>query len=215
MSTDAGCAFEGPADAPREMEAIAYLSAAVDQLRVAGHDVAHHHFALKATVDKLTADHAALRKQVQKSANKSADIPPSVRWDALDRDAAAVVWAWLIDRVHWLVERYGLHEDLGQCWPQHPALVEELTALCLAWHAAYDGGTGEAPLRWHEAFDRARRRWHDWDRHTKCRLGQHREAPNAAVWSADWLQGARDVARRDAGSRPRGADQDNREQVGG
>lgn len=213
MSTEPVFSFEVPPDGPREMEAISELATTVDRVRAGSEKVAHRHHRLKKTVDKLAADHAALRRHVQKTTRSRGDVPQSVRWDVLDREAADAVWTWLIDRVQWLVERYNLHEELGDCWPQHPALVEELTALCLAWHAAYDGGTGDAPLRWHEAFERARRRWRDWDRHTKCRLGQHNDPPATATWSPDWPQRARDVARRDVNGRPHPADKSKRKQV--
>src|SRR5689334_21737159 len=106
MSTEPVFSFDLPADAPRTMQAISVLAATVDRARAGAEEGAHRHDALEKTVAKLAADHKALRQHVQKAAKSRGDAPTSVRWDALDREAARTVWAWLIDRVQWLVERY-------------------------------------------------------------------------------------------------------------
>lgn len=194
--------FDVPDDAPRDMQAISVLAATVGALSTATDRLVHDHVDLRADHGKLAKAHAALHQQVTKTARTRSDAPLSVRWDRLDRPTASTVWAWLINRVQWLVERYSLQEDLGPCWPQHPALVEELTALCLSWHNAYDGVNRDAPLRWHEALDRARRRWRDWDRQTKCRLGRHTDTPVAAAWPSTWRDDALQIAQDDGAGRP-------------
>jgi hypothetical protein len=40
-------------------------------------------------------------------------------------------WAELQVWVSWFVDRYHLADEVPPCWPQHPALVDELSAL---WH---------------------------------------------------------------------------------
>jgi hypothetical protein len=78
--------------------------------------------------------------------------------------------------VAWLVDRYGLdHRTVPACWRDHPELVEELSALHLAWEAAFS--TSAEPtegLRWHERFDAARTRLGDWVARTGCRPAAHR-----------------------------------------
>lgn len=76
--------------------------------------------------------------------------------------------------VDWLRDRYGLRpHEIPTCWEHHGALVEELSALRTAWLSAFacDAPPGD-PLRWHEAFDRARRRLCSWT----TRSGSHAAA---------------------------------------
>lgn len=95
---------------------------------------------------------------------------------------APVCWPWLnelgghsaLDElavwVDWARERYALAgEEVPPCWERHGAFVEELSALRTAWLAAFaaDGSPTE-PLRWHEAFDLARRRLQAWTARSGC-----------------------------------------------
>ncbi len=54
----------------------------------------------------------------------------------------------------WLRHRYPLARKIPGCWAQHPELVEELTALWLAWQGAYQ--QPDAPLTaaadWHDRW---------------------------------------------------------------
>jgi hypothetical protein len=67
--------------------------------------------------------------------------------------------------VGWLVDRYDLSQVIPPCWPNHGAMVEELSALRLAWQAAYEsaGADPGQPLQWHVGLDlllrRFERRW--------------------------------------------------------
>lgn len=82
----------------------------------------------------------------------------------------------LADWVNLTVERYALdHRTIPPCWDEHGALVEELSALRVAWFSAY-GITGrpEAPLEWHTHFAAARQRLSDWASRTGCRPNEHR-----------------------------------------
>jgi hypothetical protein len=58
-------------------------------------------------------------------------------WDSLTELERARTWQQLADWVGWLRGRYPLAHQLPLCWWRHPELVEELTALWLAWRDAY------------------------------------------------------------------------------
>ena len=80
--------------------------------------------------------------------------------------------------VAWLTGRYRLSDVIPDCWAAHPALIEELLALRLAWCDAYqrpDASTA-APLAWHESFARTRDRIREWNR-WGCAAGIHRPEP--------------------------------------
>jgi hypothetical protein len=99
------------------------------------------------------------------------------RWAELDAEAAARAWDRLYQWVLWLLERYALREVPRGCWWRHGLLVEELTALWLAWQAAYgEEADATAPVIWHEHFDRARERIQLRMRHQgNCSSGAHKE----------------------------------------
>ncbi|WP_051274927.1 hypothetical protein [Cellulomonas sp. URHD0024] len=79
--------------------------------------------------------------------------------------------------VDWLVERYRLdHRVVPPCWMRHGELVEELSALHLAWQSAFaSSATADSPLNWHEHFAVSRQRVADWVSRTGCRPDAHRE----------------------------------------
>ncbi len=61
------------------------------------------------------------------------------------------------------------------CWRQHQELVEELSALHLAWEGSFGlTAAHDAPLLWHERFAKARARIGDGVARTGCRPGGHR-----------------------------------------
>lgn len=80
-----------------------------------------------------------------------------VDWTKLPEDSGdhEASWIRLCDWVEWLTARYRLtrEERLPACWPQHPELVEELTAL-RAWHLEAYGpdGSGQQAVHWHQAL---------------------------------------------------------------
>ena len=76
--------------------------------------------------------------------------------------------------VTWLVDHYSLdRRHVPQCWAEHWELVEELSALRLAWEGAYaTTAHADAPLAWHEHLRLSRERLVDWG--TGCRPGEHR-----------------------------------------
>lgn len=97
-------------------------------------------------------------------------------FDALHRRLAATPkdgpWAWaalgtarrrelllqLRDWVDWLITRYDLRAEtqtIPPCWHRHPAGVEELTALMVAWQGAYsadEAAPSDALIGWHDRW---------------------------------------------------------------
>ncbi|MFF5291845.1 hypothetical protein [Paractinoplanes globisporus] len=187
--------FQLPEDPPPDIVAIAQLGTAVHQLAAA--------------VDALHQQHRQLRETVERSQLISAGpaggqaMPWPLRWRDLDRDAAAQTWAWLIDWVGWFADRYEVAEEIPACWPQHPPLVEELTALAAGWHACYDDTAHpDGPLLWHERLTRARDRLRGWDDNTRCRNGTHTTRARDLIWPDQWHAEAIDAANNDLTGRP-------------
>ena len=60
-------------------------------------------------------------------------------------------WTALAEWVGWLRGRYPLANQVPLCWWRHPELVEELSALWLAWRDAYveQGAPLTAGADWH------------------------------------------------------------------
>ncbi|MGW0507046.1 hypothetical protein [Micromonospora sp. NPDC003241] len=175
--------FALPDDASAQQRATVELAELIDSLR--------------GSVEHLAEAHTALVDRVDALDTTTGWIPARHCWRELDSDAATELWAWLITWTGWLVDRYGLAQDLGPCWPAHPALVEELTAVCVAWHHAYSRKADpDAPLRWHEALHRARQRWQQWD-YTRCRHGQHSPANPETVWADSYPNTTADRAVSD------------------
>jgi hypothetical protein len=98
-----------------------------------------------------------------------------VDWDGLDQEQATRHWACLAGFVDEIVERYGLTETIPACWYAHPAMREELSALHIAWTAAYTDprAPADAGLTWHDQLDRVLTRLREWDR-GGCATGTHR-----------------------------------------
>jgi hypothetical protein len=192
--------FQLPADPPADMVAVAQLAASLARLAEAVDTLHQQHLALADTVGR--GQNAGPRKA-------PAGVPWPLRWAELDRDAAAEVWAWLIDWVGWVVDRYQLAEEVPACWYQHPPLIEELSALAAAWHTAYDdAAAADGPLLWHERFARARLRLRDWDDYTRCRNGTHTDRHLDLNWPTQWREAAVLVADADLTSRPASSKQE-------
>jgi hypothetical protein len=189
--------FNLPDDAPPDMIAIALLGDGMRGLAAAIEELQGQQKVLE---EQLNARQAAAKRKAPQS------IPWPLRWNDLDYPAASATWVWLIGWVDWLVTRYQLVEELPACWAQHPAIVEELTALAAGWHTAYDeAAVGDAPLVWHERFARSRARLREWDDYTRCRNGTHIERRLDLDWPADWRLTAFDAAEADVATRRRPA----------
>jgi hypothetical protein len=103
-------------------------------------------------------------------------MPVPIMWGAHTPRDQALFLEELDLWVGWLVDRYGLDQRVVPgCWAEHPELIEELSALHLAWETAFSSSANaDEPLRWHERFDVARSRLSDWVTRTGCRPGAHR-----------------------------------------
>ena len=81
-------------------------------------------------------------------------IPTSWCWRDLGPQGQEELWRELASWVGWIRARYPLAGKIPDCWDQHPEIVEELTALWLAWQLAYQ--TSDAPLTaaadWHDRW---------------------------------------------------------------
>lgn len=88
------------------------------------------------------------------------DIGRVVNWRELDDNQARAEWVALRSWVEWMTVRYNIPVSMvPACWWQHPALVEELSALHSAHEAAFDErDTGFGPVNWHERFATAQTR---------------------------------------------------------
>lgn len=58
------------------------------------------------------------------------------------------------DWVGWIRHGYPLAKKIPACWAEHPEIVEELTALWLAWQAAYEQPDAQltAAADWHDRW---------------------------------------------------------------
>ena len=94
--------------------------------------------------------------------------------DATSRHAHDTQLAGLTGFVTWLLSRFTkLASVLPECWVQHPALVEELTALWSAHATTYaPTAVGTDPLRWHEALFNATHRL-SYHNDTGCSYSSH------------------------------------------
>jgi hypothetical protein len=95
-----------------------------------------------------------LRAAVQRLQGPSQGGVTAVAWQLLDGSGAEAVWRRLADWVGWLRGRYPLARQIPACWWRHPELVEELTALWLAWREAYTERSvpATASMDWHDRW---------------------------------------------------------------
>jgi len=72
-------------------------------------------------------------------------------WATMPAQSADRVWRELAGWVGWLRGRYPVAERVPSCWWRHPELVEELTALWLAWQHAFVDPSADltAPIEFH------------------------------------------------------------------
>jgi len=77
--------------------------------------------------------------------------PASWCWPTASPPAAEQMWLELAGWVGWLRGRYPVAERVPACWWRHSEVVEELTALWLAWLHAYTDPDAEltGPIDFH------------------------------------------------------------------
>lgn len=90
------------------------------------------------TTDTLTA----LSERVDELNSEPSAAPRSSAmlawcWRDLGPLGQQELWRELSTWVGWIRARYPLARKIPECWHEHPEVVEELTALWLAWQAAY------------------------------------------------------------------------------
>ena len=100
------------------------------------------------------ADLLARIESTQPTADSDSASPASWCWRTLGPEATEELTAQLHDWVSWLRSRYPLAKKIAPCWNQHPEIVEELTALWLAWQAAYeqDNASLTGAADWHDRW---------------------------------------------------------------
>lgn len=100
-----------------------------------------------------TADFLSRLEEVQ-DASGAPRTPSAWCWRTLGPEAKKALWRELDDWVTWIRARYPLARKIPPCWTEHPEVVEELTALWLAWQYAYE--ERDAPLTaaadWHDRW---------------------------------------------------------------
>jgi hypothetical protein len=98
-------------------------------------------------ISRLAMDVEYLQEELSSSPAGSAPWT----WRNLTGVAAERQWLDLADWVGWVRGRYPLARQIPLCWWRHPELVEELTALWLAWSDAYATKHAHlaAPADWH------------------------------------------------------------------
>ncbi|EYR62528.1 hypothetical protein N866_07795 [Actinotalea ferrariae CF5-4] len=110
--------------------------------------------------------------------NQPVGPPMPIMWTAHTPDERRHRLADLDVWVTWVVDHYKLDRRyIPECWTKHWELIEELSALHLAWESAYaTTSRADAPLAWHERLGAARLRLADWVARAGCRPGAHRAA---------------------------------------
>lgn len=85
--------------------------------------------------------------------------------DCADQDA----WGALVTWVDWFYATYRLRTPIPPCWPDHPAAVEELASLWMAWcdaAAKSRAEGGDALAYWHDRYLAGfNARWHEYAIH--------------------------------------------------
>ncbi|MBX3193853.1 MAG: hypothetical protein KF727_01970 [Microbacteriaceae bacterium] len=121
----------------------------------------------------------------------------AVRWRDLPSDQARGEWQALRDWVEWVTVRFNVPLSLiPNCWWKHPALVEELSALHVAWRTAYDPqDSGLGPVMWLERWSAARPRLRE--AHTGSCSNGHKD-PKRRSWADVTDQGEWDAWATDA-----------------
>ncbi|WP_027863065.1 hypothetical protein [Marmoricola sp. URHB0036] len=83
-----------------------------------------------------------------------AAAPRAWNWRGIGPRAEEELWSQLTAWVAWIRHRYPLAKRIPPCWAKHTEVVEELTALWLAWQQAYEDRHASlaAPAEWHDRW---------------------------------------------------------------
>jgi hypothetical protein len=79
----------------------------------------------------------AVEELVEGGAGSFGDSRGPIVWDRLTPHEATRIWGELASWVGWLRDRYPLAHQIPLCWWRHSELVEEISALWMAWRDAY------------------------------------------------------------------------------
>ena len=105
------------------------------------------------TVTDIAADVLSRVEDLETSTG-SHPTPAAWSWRGLGELATKQLWDELTGWVDWLRSRYPLARKVPPCWAEHSEVVEELSALWLAWQYAYE--ERDAPLTaasdWHDRW---------------------------------------------------------------
>lgn len=107
------------------------------------------------TTDTLTAFSDRL-EEIGSDSRVSTDshVVTAWCWRNLGPHGQEALWSELAGWIDWLRGRYPLARKIPDCWREHPEVVEELTALWLAWQGAY--AEPDPPLTaasdWHDRW---------------------------------------------------------------
>ncbi|WP_370617686.1 DUF4913 domain-containing protein [Mumia qirimensis] len=82
------------------------------------------------------------------------NVPSQWSWRGQSPHGTRTLWRGLAEWVGWLRGRYPLARQIPPCWWRHPELVEELTALWVAWREAYADPEAPmtSPIDWHDRW---------------------------------------------------------------
>ena len=110
------------------------------------------------------------------------------RPELLNLDDQVAWWNDLKTWTFWMVRTFRQERRIPPCWPQHPAIVEELMALWLFWQACWlPGDDPSRPAGWLQQLDlslsRIDRLWK-----LPCTPQEHQE-PTPAAAGADGTPG--------------------------
>ncbi len=99
--------------------------------------------------------HAEIITQLRTDLDQLASEMTDVVADLMTRlESTESLWRELTEWVAWIRHRYPLAKRIPECWSEHPEVVEELTALWLAWNAAYTerDASFTAAVDWHDRW---------------------------------------------------------------
>jgi hypothetical protein len=115
---------------------------------------------LAEVLERLSARQEAVENAFDALARRLGNTPKEGpwAWRSLGPAQTRALFEDLRDWIDWLGRRYDLGgeaQTIPSCWYRHTVAVEELTALMVAWHAAYtvkESAPGDALINWHDRW---------------------------------------------------------------